>query len=190
VKAVAIGLLVWLGWLCLSLLPPPPPPTVALSGVAVAREAPPPPPPAPAPVTAPEAPPAPMPASGGQAELWPGAAPCAGWHAGAIDWCAAEGTPVAAPASGTLTSIGSYSDAMKYGAYVILTTAGGLEIYLGHLNHEDVAPGLNVGQWVEAGTVVGYLSEFAYSTPHTHVQLRRGGALVAPDVWWAAWEGR
>lgn len=130
-------------------------------------------------------------ASGGRAELWPGAAPCAGYHDGAIDFCAPEGTPVAAPADGTLADIGSYADTLRYGAYVVLVTAAGLEIYIGHLDHETVNPGgLAVGQWVPAGTIVGYLSEFAYSTPHTHLQLRRGSTLVAPGAWWAEWEGR
>lgn len=154
----------------------------ALAGAALARVA--------TPVTLVNGTPVPPPPSGGRAELWPGAAPCAGWHDGAIDWCSPEGTPVHAPAGGTLTQVGGYEDAMRYGAYVIIQADSGLEIYVGHLNHEDAAPGLAVGQRVEAGTVVGDLSEFGYSTPHTHVQLRRGGALVGPDVWWAEWEGR
>jgi murein DD-endopeptidase MepM/ murein hydrolase activator NlpD len=127
-------------------------------------------------------------------ELWPGAAPCAGadgWHAGAVDWCGAEGTAVHAPVSGTLREVGSYEDATRYGAYVIIETAQGLEIYVGHLNHEDVNPNqIGLGSWVEAGTVLGYLSEFPYSTPHTHIQLRRGGALVQPGAWWNEWEAR
>jgi murein DD-endopeptidase MepM/ murein hydrolase activator NlpD len=129
--------------------------------------------------------------SGGRGELWPGATTCAGWHAGATDWCGAEGQPVHAPASGTLRDVGAYTDAMRYGAYVVIETPGGLEVYIGHLNHEDVNPaGWPIGAHVAAGEVVGYLSEFAYSTPHTHIQLRRGGALVAPDAWWHEWEGR
>lgn len=137
--------------------------------------------------------PAPIGASAGQAEPWPGFgdAVCAGYHAGAVDFCAPAGTVVVAPASGTLTEVGAYGDTLRYGAYVIITTPAGLEIYLGHLNHETVNPlGLAVGAWVPAGTPIGDLSEFAYSQPHSHVQLRRGGALIGPGEWWAAWEGR
>lgn len=133
------------------------------------------------------------PSEGGRAELWPGATPCAGtgWHAGAFDWCAPLGTPVHTPVSGTFVSQGAYYDEMKYGAYVIILTDSGLEVYLGHLNHETVNPlGFQPGQRVEAGQQVGDLSEFYYSVPHSHVQLRRGGALVGADAWWAEWDGR
>lgn len=137
--------------------------------------------------------PAPLAASAGQSDLWLGYRDglCADYHEGAMDFCAPQGTPVYAPASGTLTEVGSYSDTLRYGAYVIIATPAELEIYVGHLNHETVNPlGLAVGAWVEAGTPIGDLSEFAYSQPHTHLQLRRAGALVGPVTWWAEWEGR
>lgn len=145
----------------------------------------------PAPTPPPAPPAAPLPSAGGRAALSLNLWECAGWHAGAIDFCGEQGEVIYVPASGTITAIGAYSDPMRYGAYVIIETSAGLEIYVGHLNHETVNPlGLAVGDRVAAGDPIGDLSEFAYSRPHTHVQLRIGGVLVGPEAWWETWEGR
>ena len=150
---------------------------------------------APPPPVAPPAlpPPPPAGAAGAQADLWPGYAdgPLSVWHTGAFDFVAPEGTPVYAPASGTLATVGSYTDPLRYGAYVMIVTPHDLEIYVGHLNPEDVNPlALPIGGWVAAGTPIGTLSEFPYSTPHAHVQLRRGGQLVGEADWWLVWSMR
>lgn len=135
--------------------------------------------------------PAPIAASGGRAEILPGGWLCAGYHDGAMDLCGEEGDPVYAAADGTITAIGEYWDELRYGAYVIITTDSGLEIYTGHLDHETVNPlGLAVGGRITAGQPIGFLSEFPYSRPHTHIQLTRAGALVGPGEWWAVWDAR
>jgi biotin carboxyl carrier protein len=130
-----------------------------------------------------------------QAEPWPQAKDGVNWqygyHAGAFDWVAPEATKVYAPVCGTFVSQGAYYDDEKYGAYVIILTDRGLEVYLGHLDHETVNPlGLQPGQRIEAGQQIGQLSEFPYSAPHSHIQLRRNGGLVSADTWWTEWDAR
>lgn len=149
--------------------------------------------PQPPPAVAPVVNTAPIPVSGGQAELWPGASVCSGtgWHAGAFDYCAPEGTVVYAPASGRFVMQGAYDDTLRFGGYVVIQTDSGIELYIGHLRHATTNPlGFRPGDRVEAGQVVGELGPFPYSTPHAHVQLRRNGALVAPGAWWDAWNQR
>lgn len=126
----------------------------------------------------------------GQAELWPGATPCGGWHAGAIDWCAPLGTEVRAPMACTFLMRGEYHDDPRYGAYIMCTTASGLEVYIGHMDMATVNPlGFGPGSRIEAGQTLGYIGPH-FITTHVHVQFRRGGALVPDGSWWAEWDNR
>lgn len=144
--------------------------------------------------------PTPAPIPGRQAELWPGAGACFGWHAGATDWCAPQGTEVHAPASGTFSAQGYYgpndtcgpgtSPGDCYGANMILVTDGGLEIYAGHLDLDTVNPShWQPGQRVEAGQTLARLG-WHKNGSHTHIQLRRGGELVSQAAWWGEWDAR
>lgn len=127
---------------------------------------------------------------GGQAELWPGASICAGYHAGAMDWCAPLGTEVFSPATCTMLMQGEYYDDPRFGAYVMCNTDGGLELYVGHLDMATVNPlGFRPGDRIAAGQTIGYIGPH-FITTHVHTQIRRGGQLVGPDQWWAEWEGR
>lgn len=123
-------------------------------------------------------------------ELWAGATVCAGtpWHEGAFDWCAPQGTAVYAPHSGTFMGQGVYTDPAHYGAYVMFRRDDGLEIYLGHLNMDNVNPlGWQVGDRVNVGDQVGELGPFPLTEPHTHAQLTRNGNVISEAQWWSEW---
>ncbi|MFV0258996.1 MAG: M23 family metallopeptidase [Acidimicrobiales bacterium] len=98
--------------------------------------------------------------------------PDAHWHEG-IDIFAPAGTPLLAAERGVITKVGSNR---LGGLSVWLRGASGADWYYAHLLTH--APGLHVGQVVEAGTVLGTVgnSGNAASTPaHLHLQLHPGG---------------
>lgn len=134
--------------------------------------------------------PTPAPIAGQQAELWPGAQPCFDWHAGATDWCAPLGTPVASPLHCTFLTQGVYHDNPRYGAYVMCESESGVEWYIGHLDMATVNPlGFRPGDRINAGDQLGVVG-WHFITTHVHVQLRRGGHLVGPEAWWGEWDRR
>jgi murein DD-endopeptidase MepM/ murein hydrolase activator NlpD len=127
---------------------------------------------------------------GQQAELWPGASVCYGYHDGAMDWCAPLGTEVVSPANCYFSGQGEYHDDPKFGAYMICNTANGLEIYVGHLDMATVNPlGFGSGDFIAAGQVIGYIGPH-FITTHVHTQLKRDRALISPDAWWSEWDNR
>lgn len=98
-----------------------------------------------------------------------------GWrfHAG-IDLAAAYGTPVKAPADGTVRSAGW---AGGYGQLVVLRHAGGVETRYGHLSRLTVA----AGESVRKGDLVGYVGSTGASTgPHLHFETRQNGRPIDP----------
>ncbi|MEM8850068.1 MAG: M23 family metallopeptidase [Pseudomonadota bacterium] len=96
-------------------------------------------------------------------------------HAG-VDWAAPTGTPVRAAAAGRVTRAGV---AGGYGNLVSLAHAGGLETRYAHLNR--FAPGLAVGDPVEAGQIIGEVGTTGRSTgPHLHFETRLAGEPVDP----------
>lgn len=94
------------------------------------------------------------------------------WHEG-IDIFAPAGTLLLAAERGVITKVGSNR---LGGLSIWLRGASGTDWYYAHLL--SFAPGLHVGQVIEAGTVVGTVgnSGNAASTPaHLHLQLHPGG---------------
>ena len=97
-------------------------------------------------------------------------------HAG-VDFHAATGTPVRAPAGGRIVLVAEHYFA---GNVVIIDHGLGVFSFLAHLSSfavkagDTVAPGQVVGQSGETGRVTG---------PHLHWSVRLGGARVDPLSW-------
>ena len=67
-----------------------------------------------------------------------------------------------------------------YGLYVIVAHGGGISTLYGHLH----ATGLQSGQRVAAGDLVGLLGSSGLSTgPHLHFEVRRNGRPEDPAPW-------
>ena len=100
-------------------------------------------------------------------------------HAG-LDIAAPAGTPVAAPAAGTVVTAGW---AGGYGLLVAIDHGDGLQTRMAHLSRVDVA----VGQRVAAGEQVGAVGSTGLSTgPHLHFEVRVGGVAQDPAPWLSA----
>lgn len=109
------------------------------------------------------------------------------------DIFATKGTPVVAVADGFVTKIGE-SD--RSGYYVRIEHADGWETWYMHLNNDTpgtddgkggpetaFAADLEVGMYVPAGTVIGYVGDSGNaesSTSHTHFELHDGRRIVNP----------
>lgn len=93
----------------------------------------------------------------------------------AIDYAEAEGTPLVAAFSGTVTAAGFDSN---NGNYIVITNGAGWSIY--YNNCKDVS--VSVGQNVGAGAVIGTLGSTGLSTgPHVHFALSNpSGSFVNP----------
>jgi murein DD-endopeptidase MepM/ murein hydrolase activator NlpD len=93
-----------------------------------------------------------------------------GYHTG-LDFACSQGTPIHAIADGTIT------DTMwdnSYGNLTIMTLDDGTEIYYGH--QLSYANGLEVGDEVHQGDIIGYVGSTGNSTgPHVHIEVRPGG---------------
>ena len=102
-------------------------------------------------------------------------------HTG-IDIANAEGTPIYAPADGTIIEVSSnYKDNPKWGHVVVLQTAGGIKTIFAHLQDSQV----NIGQTVTQGTQIARLGNTGQSTgPHVHIQTRVKGELKDPLTVW------
>jgi murein DD-endopeptidase MepM/ murein hydrolase activator NlpD len=93
-----------------------------------------------------------------------------------IDYAAPTGTPVWAAAGGTITQRGEAGGA---GNLVIIRHDGGIETAYMHLS--KFAAGQQVGQHVDAKTVIGYVGATGLATgPHLHFGVRKDGAYVDP----------
>jgi septal ring factor EnvC (AmiA/AmiB activator) len=98
-------------------------------------------------------------------------------HHGGIDIGSPPGTPVKAPAPGTVvTASVSRGD---FGKHVTVDHGNGVRSRYGHLAHVNVRR----GQRVEKGQVLGVVGNTGRSTgPHLHYELRVHGKPVDPDA--------
>lgn len=95
------------------------------------------------------------------------------FHPG-IDISADRGTPVYAPADGTVESA-SYSG--NYGNLVVIDHGFGIATRYGHLSRF----GVRAGQVVKRGDLVGYVGSTGRSTsPHLHYEVTLNGRLINP----------
>jgi murein DD-endopeptidase MepM/ murein hydrolase activator NlpD len=95
------------------------------------------------------------------------------FHAGQ-DIATLWGTPVIAPANGSISFAGTQSG---YGNVVIIDHGAGLTTRYGHLSHIDVA----VGQSITRGEVLGRVGSTGRSTgPHLHYEVRINDDPVDP----------
>jgi len=109
-----------------------------------------------------------------------------GQHHSGIDLAAPDGTPFYACAGGTIQYIGP---ATGYGAWIVIdhpdSEGGGCTEY-GHM-WNAYATGLRVGDWVDAGQLIGYVGSNGQSTgPHLHLTVwdrGYGGTRIDPEVW-------
>ena len=97
-------------------------------------------------------------------------------HAG-IDIAAPAGTPIAAAASGTVSTVQSTSQSGGYGNYACIAHATGTTTCYAHLASVAVSPGATVQQGQAVGTV-GCTGRC--SGDHLHFEVRNAGAPVDP----------
>ena len=111
---------------------------------------------------------------GQRGELW-----SSGRHTG-LDFAAPTGTPVLAVAGGTVISAG---DGGPYGNLLKIEHGAGLQSWYAHLSAFTVAPGDSVtpGQPVGAVGATGNVTG-----AHLHLEARRDGAAVDPDLYLSA----
>lgn len=95
------------------------------------------------------------------------------WHPG-IDIANTYGAPIYASASGHVAMAGWYGG---YGRYVEIEHDFGYVTAYGHMSVIAVS----AGQYVEKGSVIGYVGNSGYSTgPHLHFEVIRNGKQVNP----------
>jgi hypothetical protein len=98
------------------------------------------------------------------------------FHAG-LDIRADRGTPVYAPAAGSVVHAGT---ATEYGTAVVLEHSHDVRTLYGHLSKVNVQP----GQKIERGTVIGYTGNTGRSTgPHLHYEVLVKGHAVNPRAY-------
>lgn len=111
---------------------------------------------------------------------------CPGFHNGvdlANDW----GTPIRAAGAGIVEHVG-WDPYTHHGArawVVIVGHGGGLRTWYAHLlpRHID---GANVGDYVEAGQLIGRMGMTGLATGvHLHLMVERGHQFLDPNHWFA-----
>jgi len=96
-------------------------------------------------------------------------------HSG-VDFSAPTGTPIYAAGDGVVKRAQWVSG---YGRYVELRHANGYETAYAHMNR--IVGGLDPGDAVRQGEVVGYVGSTGYSTgPHLHFEVKVNGRPVDP----------
>ena len=91
-----------------------------------------------------------------------------------VDLAAAQGTPIYATKSGTVTTA-TYNYA--YGYYVVINHLDGFSSLYGHMTHYTVSE----GEYVQRGEIIGYVGSTGYSTgPHLHFTVYYNGSTVNP----------
>jgi murein DD-endopeptidase MepM/ murein hydrolase activator NlpD len=96
-------------------------------------------------------------------------------HSG-IDWAAPSGTPIMAAGVGVVEKIGRRSG---YGRSITLRHTGGYETTYNHMS--GYAKGLEVGDEVAQGQVIGYVGSTGLSTgPHLHYEVLVNDRFVDP----------
>jgi len=99
---------------------------------------------------------------------------------GGIDLAARVGTPIMAPASGTVTaSTDLYQGEAKYGKVIAIEHAGGLRSVYAHLNQRSV----KVGEAVAKGQLIGLTGATGrVSGPHLHLEIHRNNIKLDPEL--------
>jgi murein DD-endopeptidase MepM/ murein hydrolase activator NlpD len=98
------------------------------------------------------------------------------FHAG-IDIGANRGTPIQAPAAGTVVFAGA---APEYGTLVIVDHGQEIKSLYGHLSQLSV----KAGQKVERGTLLAYTGNTGRSSgPHLHYEILVKGRAVNPRAY-------
>lgn len=98
------------------------------------------------------------------------------FHSG-IDIRAGSGTPIYAPAAGTVVHAGLAQD---YGTAIVLDHGQDIRSLYGHLSKVSVQP----GQRVVRGTVLGYTGNTGRSSgPHLHYEIMVKGQAVNPRAY-------
>jgi len=96
-------------------------------------------------------------------------------HHEGIDIGSPPGTPVEAPAAGSVVEASSQGD---FGKHVMLDHGNGVRSLYGHLKRVDV----KVGQRVAKGQVIGLVGSTGRSTgPHLHYEVLMAGKPVDPS---------
>ncbi|NJO38216.1 MAG: peptidoglycan DD-metalloendopeptidase family protein [Rhizobiales bacterium] len=90
---------------------------------------------------------------------------------------ALPGQPVAAPDDGRVMFAGDFR---SYGLLLIIEHGNGYHTLLWGFSWLDV----ELGDTVQAGQIIGIVNDG--SSPKLHVELRRNGQPVSPEVWLAA----
>ncbi len=91
-----------------------------------------------------------------------------------VDLAAAQGTPIYATKSGTVTTA-TYNYAFGY--YVVVNHLDGFSSLYGHMTHYTVSE----GDYVTRGEIIGYVGSTGYSTgPHLHFTIYYNGSTVNP----------
>src|SRR4029079_11375111 len=97
-----------------------------------------------------------------------------------VDLCAPAGTPIVAPAAGT---VGSVRRRCGYGLTIELVHTGGIVTRYAHCRSANVRP----GQQVEAGAQIGAVGSSGLATaPHLHFEVLVKGPPVDPIKFVAA----
>ncbi len=125
----------------------------------------------------------------GRLFLWPVSGPITsgfgarwgGFHNG-LDIAAPMYTPIRAPASGQVTTVGkpylAYGDTATV---VIIAHGNNFSTLYGHLDDRTKPPIVRVGQWVTVGQVIGYVGMTGWTTgPHLHFMTIVNGRAVNP----------
>ena len=98
------------------------------------------------------------------------------FHSG-LDIRAERGTPIQAPASGTVVLAGNHQD---YGTAIILDHGQEIRSLYGHLSRLNVQP----GQRVERGGIIGWTGNTGRSSgPHLHYEIYVRGQAVNPRAY-------
>jgi murein DD-endopeptidase MepM/ murein hydrolase activator NlpD len=100
-----------------------------------------------------------------------------------IDIAAPIGTPIRAPADGTiLAATDLYQDQPAYGKVIVIATAPQTQTLFSHLDDYSVSE----GQQVRKGDVIGTVGNTGKSTgPHVHIETFVEGERVDPMSVWA-----
>lgn len=96
-----------------------------------------------------------------------------------LDIFAAFGTPIRSPVTGVVSRLSDNPRAGGIG--VSVQDADGRWYYFGHLRER--APGLQLGQSVEVGTILGYVGDTGNARgglPHLHFEIHENGVPVPP----------
>lgn len=101
------------------------------------------------------------------------------FHAG-IDINAPNGTPVYALMAGVVVAKNVWNGTST-GAGNNVRISHGDQLWTGYLHLHDFAPGLELGSWLEAGDLVGYVGRTGASTNHLHLTVFVGLTGTASD---------